>query len=118
MQLSDLIPGYHTVETRNGNLWLVLLNKNKDLCLSSIGGWVDFRYNGNFRYSSDLTHHSNFDIVAIYEPQKQECYNAVQHRTAKGCLKLVHKVEEVKELTVDQISALLGYKVKVVGDEK
>ena len=35
-----------------------------------------------------------------------------------GCAKLIWKREEVKELTVDEVSEKLGYKVKIVGSDK
>ena len=116
MKLSDLIPGYHTVELRSGDFYLVMMDKNKNLCFSRHGGWTDSRYSENFKHNAD--NYKSYNIIAVYEPESAVMYNSLDSRLKKQHLSLVYRVEEEIELTVDQISELLGYKVKVVGDKQ
>ena len=115
MKLSDLIPGYHTVQTRDGDLLLVTLNKHKELCFSGIGSWLKGNHQEDFK-SKGID--NTFDIVAVYIPKMYDMFNSADYRLTTQYLKLVYKVEEEKELTVDEVSQLLGYKVKIIGDKQ
>ena len=63
----------------------------------------DLDYNLNF--GDGFGRNEDYDIIKVEHPVK---YETVYER----------KEEEVKELTVDEISEKLGYKVKVVGVDK
>lgn len=67
---------------------------NPLICLSDLAEDLTYR-----RYDGD----SNYDIIKVERAKEYET---------------VFEREEVKELTVDEISEKLGYKVKVVGVEK
>lgn len=55
--------------------------------------------------------------IEYENPYDVECLLVLWNQAAKHMLSKASEVLGVKELTVDQISELLGYKVKVVGLE-
>lgn len=64
-------------------------------------------------FNDDLTHKNNDDIMKVYDlPRYNIISNSIYSRDNRN---LLWEREEVKELTIDEISELLGYKVKVVG---
>jgi hypothetical protein len=113
MKKSDLRTGMR-VTLKNGRSFIVLLNfkhvydKTTDILLSSEGNtsWNCLSY-----YNDDLTHHDydGDDIVKVEVPEhayalfnKSYRYQCVWERT------------EPKEMTVEEIQNILGYKIKVV----
>lgn len=79
-----------------------------------------------YEFANDLTHKRGDDIMKVYDLPTTNLYS---HRSlecgddndgiySREDRDLLWQREEVKELTVDEISELLGYKVKVVGSNK
>ena len=67
-------------------------------------------------YTNDLLNNNDMpemDIMEVYLAPHPYCIQDIDYERDKR--KLLWKREEVKELTVDEISELLGYKIKVVG---
>ena len=115
MKLEDLIPGYHTVETRDGRRWLVLLTREIELCFSGPKDWIRVNHNASMYHISN----KDLDILKVYCPKDELLGNGLYYRLDFADLSLIFEKEEElqRELTVDQISELLGYKVKIVGDK-
>lgn len=70
-------------------------------------------------YTNDLLNNSDMpemDIMEVYLAPHPHCMQSIDYKRDER--KLLWKREEVKELTVDEISKLLGYKVRVVGGNK
>ena len=116
MKLSDLIPGYHIVQTRNKQVYLVMLSSTQAVCLARDSGWISLN-----SYESDMMHNElrELDIVEIFRPR----HNCLNWRVSLEITDSIYNAEEArqkekqKELTVDQVSELLGYKVKIIGDK-
>ena len=114
MKLSDLIPGYHIVQTRNKQVYLVMLSNKQAIFLSRREGWLFLDC-----YGDDMSHNKfrELDIMEVFTPQ----LNCLKWRLNSETNESIYNAEEArqkeKELTVDQVSELLGYKVKIVGDK-
>ena len=110
MKLSDLIPGYHTVQTKDGRLWLVLLTRDHKMCFSRQDSWLATDNYTGFKHNL----YNSYNIVKIFCPRRSS--NEIPDRFEASGLELEGNGPEV-ELTVDQVSELLGYKVKIIGDK-
>lgn len=115
MKKSDLKTGM-IVETRNGEKYLVMLNPDcKDMELINFkGGYMSLHYyNNELIFTEQSTH--GFDIVKVYSVG----WTIRDLLSDKECMefKLIWKREERKEMTIEEIEAELGYKIKIVGDK-
>lgn len=111
MTKADLKSGY-VVQYRNGDYRVVMMTKSLGMVFTNLSG-----IHGKLEdYNDDMTNIavSTLDIMKVYG------YNCYCNQTLLLSGKdrdLLWAREEVKELTVDEISNLLGYKVKVVGSK-
>lgn len=106
---ADLIPGKHIVILKGGACCHVgCTNDDKIYLMTDVETW-GFDY-----FTHDLLHKNNdkFSIAKVYELKELKSFYG---SFDKNNLILVwEREQEVKELSVEQISKLLGYKVKVV----
>jgi hypothetical protein len=124
----DLKNGY-ILEDENGNIWLVLERKS-GLFATEIRKFDGSTPNElgssiiNFEdaLTEDLKSENNAfnptcDIVKVYDlPDYTSNYLDVKNRELLW--KREEEEVEVEELTVDEISEKLGYKIKVIGEDK
>ena len=106
----DLKPGM-LVEYRDGDLRLVMPSK-EGLFIITNDSYNDLKY-----YDDDLLEsegESDLDIVKVYDVANNQSPN-LDSLLSTYNRELLWEREEVKELTVEEISKLLGYKVRVVG---
>lgn len=103
----DLKVGY-LVKVRKGGLAHVVNTTQKGMCLNYEEGRDTFNI-----FNNDLTSKwlSGYDIIEVYG-LTETGYNA--HKFEVGDRKLLWKREEVKEMTIEDIQKVLGYKIKVV----
>lgn len=113
MKKSDLKTGM-VVETRNGNKYLVLLDNpdapNMNL-INFKGGFLQLAF-----YDEDMIIQSAgraYDIMSVYTLQ-DSIYNLFKERRLR--YKLLWERDEPKEMTIAEIEEVLGYKIKIVGD--
>lgn len=115
MKKSDLKTGM-VVETRNGEKYLVMLNPDcEDMELINFnGGYMPLYYYNNELIPAKLFTR-DFDVVKVYSVG----WTIRDLLSDKECMefKLIWKREEQKEMTIEEIEAELGYKIKIVGDE-
>ena len=110
---SDLKSGM-LVELRNGRYYTVVMDYETE----HHGTGAMFGKGGGFIhidiYNNDLTNNllGEFDIVKVYKPK---CDGDVLSDDIHD-FNLIWEREQIKEMTVDEISEALGYKVKVVGN--
>lgn len=106
---ADLIPGKHIVLLKNGNCCHVGIT-NKDKVYFMTDTWkcgID-----NYTYNLLLQDADEFSVDKVYKLKKGKSFYG---SFDKNSLVLVwEREQEVKELSIEQISKLLGYKVKVV----
>ena len=101
----DDIQEFDVVEFRDGRMSLVV---DLDDALEVSDAFIS-------AYKDDLTLWDDeyADIMKVYRPKD----NLPTDKSKWKDLPLIWKREEVKEMTVDEISEALGFKVKVVGEE-
>lgn len=105
------------VVTRDGRKWIVMKDLyDKNYEETGVLSNLD-EFNLLASYNDDLTfisrsgkHIEKLDIVEVYDVKSILDFDIIYR-------KLLWKREEVKELTVGEISKLLGYKVKIVDGE-
>lgn len=106
---ADLIPGKNIVLLKNGNCCHVGIT-NKDKIYFMTDTWK--RGIGDYTYNLLLQDADEFSVDKVYELKEPKSFYG---SFDKNNLILVwERKQEVKELSVEQISKLLGYKVKVV----
>ena len=109
MKFSELDSGM-VVEVRGGDRYLVLKNKDGDVNLmnvnrhTSLSGWGAGR-----RYTESMLSWTGdcFDIMRVYS-------EVFTFDGAKGTDLCVWVRNDPKEMTLDDVSAALGYPVKIV----
>lgn len=113
MKFSELDSGM-VVEIRKGDRYLVLKDMRGNSCFmnadgtSSLCGWSNHRwFDESMRVPSD----SDFDIMKVFHAVSE--LNAVEKTTA--CL---WEREKEKEMTLAEVSAALGYPVKIVNEKR
>lgn len=105
----DLIPGKNIVLLKNGNCCHVGIT-NKDKVYFMTDTWK--RGIDDYTYNLLLQDADEFSVDKVYELKEPKSFYG---SFDKNNLILVwERKQEVKELSVEQISKLLGYKVKVV----
>ncbi|WP_300077819.1 hypothetical protein [uncultured Thomasclavelia sp.] len=106
---ADLIPGKNIVLLKNGNCCHVGIT-NKDKIYFMTDTWK--RGIDDYTYNLLLQDADEFSVDKVYELKEPKSFYG---SFDKNNLILVwEREQEVKELSVEQISKLLGYKVKVV----
>lgn len=106
---ADLIPGKNIVLLKNGNCCHVGIT-NKDKVYFMTDTWK--RGIDDYTYNLLLQDADEFSVDKVYELKRGKSFYGSFN---KNSLVLVwEREQEVKELSVEQISKLLGYKVKVV----
>lgn len=106
---ADLIPGKNIVLLKNGNCCHVGIT-NKDKIYFMTDTWK--RGIDDYTYNLLLQDADEFSVDKVYELKEPKSFYG---SFDKNNLILVwERKQEVKELSVEQISKLLGYKVKVV----
>lgn len=105
----DLIPGKNIVLLKNGNCCHVGIT-NKDKIYFMTDTWK--RGIDDYTYNLLLQDADEFSVDKVYELKRGKSFYGSFN---KNSLVLVwEREQEVKELSVEQISKLLGYKIKVV----
>ena len=99
------------VESRDGELMLAMPSKEGLFFVASHIQHTLTYYDDNLL---DVDGDTDLDIVKVYDIASDVGYTLEDLLVADNRV-LLWEREEVKELTVDEISKLLGYKVKVVG---
>lgn len=125
MKLKDLRSGY-VVELRNGTKWLVARAGNDftRILVDNRGSWgyLDRCYNEDLTMKDSVEGvfggvHTK-DIVKVWglvtTPREWKYAAGI----ATDYRPVLWKRKEVKKLTVDQISELLGYQVEIVGENR
>ena len=116
--LVELCSGFEVIEKENNHMTYkefeevvegLGMKKNGRFIMNDYGNAVAY-INHNYIGAID-THFADFKILD--EDVRLELFNAL----VKLSLTPLDKREEVKELTVDEISELLGYKVKIKGEK-
>lgn len=107
MKLSDLKTGMY-VTLRNGQMFVVLLKvwvngDIKDVIVASNGEYISLNV-----YDENLQHCGchNDDIVRVYE--NVYVGDVLDFEHGKFCM---WEEEPVKEMTIEEVSAALGYKI-------
>lgn len=129
-KLSELRTG-HIIKTRNGRFYMLFKGDNVFGLADAFIGLSDNAdclflddFMSSFKSKDDNDY--EWDIVAVYEPDFSSCHT---YRSMLKCL--AHTVlkwpddhinnvykESTKELTVSQVSKLLGYPVKIVREHE
>lgn len=125
MKLKDLRSGY-VVQLRNGTKWLVARAGNDftRILVDNKGSWgyLDRCYNEDLTMKDSVEGviggaHTE-DIVKVWglitTPREWNFAAGI----ATDYRPVLWKRKEVKKLTVDQISELLGYQVEIVGENR
>lgn len=113
MKFSELDSGM-VVEVRGGDRYLVLKDTRGDLCFmnadgtSSLYGWGNHRL---FDESMRMPIDSNYDIMKVFHAVSE--FDDVKETTA--CL---WEREAEKEMTLAEVSAALGYPVRIVEEKR
>ena len=124
--LRELHSGY-VVELRNGSRWIVARAGNFErILVDNKGSWgfLDRSYNNDLTMKPGVTGviggTKTRDIIKVYGliQSNRHWQDAAQTDIGLSYRPLLWQRKDVKELTVDQISALLGYEVKVIGESK
>ena len=110
MTLKDLKAGY-VVEQRNGNLKMVMPYGDGGICIIEYNGVYGRLLDSS--YSDDLKAIGwpEFDIIKVYG------YTEYAHESLRICTEdrpILWQREERKEMTLAEIEAELGYKIKIV----
>lgn len=114
MKKSDLKTGM-VVETRNGEKYLVMLEpdcEGRELIRFNVGYMSLNDYNDELMLKKL---NEKFDIVKVYSVESSICWLLGDKESMK--FKLIWERSEPKEMTIEEIEAELGYKIKIVGDE-
>ena len=118
MKKSDLKTGMR-VETRRGGLYLVLKDVDtKYFGHQDIGFVSENTFMNGDEYKEDLTenyyHNGDFDIIRVYGISNIQESGLNGNTLNLDVKHLIWEREEVKELTVEEVSEKLGYEVKIV----
>ena len=108
----ELEMGRHVVETRNGNLYL-LVKQERDIIvglnLDCPSSYVTLSLDENLQ---DVEDH-NFDIKRVYK--YRNCgFSKIKEKLSEP----VWEREEIKEMTMKEICDALGYEVKIKKEDK
>lgn len=107
--LNDIKSGYVCM-TRTGELYMCLRNKQDEF--NKILANQEEIIDGDCYDGLNYIYYSSKDIIEVYG-LVNDYYNP--YRISIDGRPLLYKRTDPKELTVEQISKLLGYEVKVVG---
>lgn len=102
------------VEFRDHERYVILIDDTREVLIRGIGcrdgqkTWADFR-----GWNDDMTHPQfrNLDIMKVLRTTK---LNSAPWVASDSMMDVVFDRDAPKELTVAEISQLLGYKVKVI----
>lgn len=109
MTKSDLKP-FYLVECRNGYRYIVALDETDKLMFVRNYGYMPLSdYNNDL---TDIDGLAEYDITKVYGRSNNK-NNAISLETANRTL--LWEREEQKEMTLAEIEAELGYKIKIVG---
>lgn len=113
MKFSELDSGM-VVEIRGGDRYLVLRNNDGNVCLMNVNGSTSLSAWGSsrvFEESMRAPIDSNYDIMKVFHAVSE--FDDVKETTA--CL---WERREEKEMTLAEVSAALGYPVKIVEEKR
>lgn len=105
MKFSDLKPGRHIVEYRDGRRRLVLSESNEDMVFAGTDGVMAVTV-GEYTQDFKRIYDSGLDVVKVYEIE-EVCTLLRMLNDLKG-LKLVWKDEVKVNMTVEEIEQKLG----------
>lgn len=118
MKKSDLRTGYR-VTLRNGERYIVLLNcKHRfDYAENILLNAKQYEWRTLGYFNDDLTHidYSSEDIVKIEEPS--HIYAILKENSSDYPYETIWTRQKPKEMTLADIEAILGYSVKIIGEE-
>lgn len=113
MKKRDLKQGA-IVQIRDGSIMILIGKRFVDLL---DGGWLDY-----YDYTEDLIDRDGsqtpcfmYDIVKVFNPTDE---NIGYIKYLQNNIKWDWEREEIKEMTVEEISKALGYEVKIVREVK
>lgn len=110
MELKDLKTGM-VVETRDGTKYLIV-NQDGKLCCIGMNRYMTL--DGGYPHKSNMTWpaDSDLDIMKVFKPALGSFNNMLSDE--HNC---IWKREEVRRMTVSEISKELGYEVEIARDD-
>lgn len=111
MTLKDLKAGY-VVEQRNGNLKMVMPYGDGGICTIEYNGMYDHQLDDSYTDNLKSVDWPELDIIKVYG-YTEYANDSLRIRTEDR--PLLWQREERKEMTLAEIEAELGYKIKIVG---
>lgn len=121
MVKSELVPGKHVVETKDGDKFLVLTTE-RTLFGVSLNGDTFIDLTKDY-YGEDLKAKerrlSDFDVVRVYEIYSPCAFESLTWglHGASSLVLIWERPEEPKEMTMKELEEELGYPVKIVKEK-
>ena len=119
MSKSELVPGKHVVETKDGDKFLVLMAKNGKMFGVSLDGATYIDLTRGY-YGEDLKANErrlkDFDVVKVYEIYSPCAFESLTWELygASSLILIWERPGEPKEMTMKELEEELGYPVKIV----
>ena len=119
MTKSELVPGRHVIETKDGDKFLVLMAKNGKMFGVSLDGLTYLDLTEDYYYE-DLKYKgrdsSYLDIIEVYEISSPCAFESIAWESygVSSLILIWGRPEEPKEMTMKELEEELGYPVKIV----
>lgn len=122
MTKSELVPGEHIVETKDGDKFLVLMAKKEKIFGVGLNRTTYLHLTRDY-YNEDLKYKERrlnaLDIMKVYEISVPCAFKSITQKLygVSSLVLIWERPKEPKEMTMKELEEELGYPVKIVKEK-